>query len=297
MRNILSIDIRNEPYNLGYCNEGNSSNEINLDIYIPELINPYLEITKQDNSIETTDILEIINNHLTYSIPFETYQTIGTLSIRILADGYESDYIGFTISETLEETDDVMVKLENDKYLIKKITVSKTSDILSDIFDRMYPIGTIYVNTTNPTNPKELLGFGEWKDISGVTLIGAGTYTDSAGTSQTFTAGDIVGVYTHRHTQSDHKHKRGTLTAAIALDSSYIYSRWDTTSNDNGTQTASWSRNARKTVSGTNSNNSATMTEGTPVYGNTGSVTATTYTSYTSTIQPSLVVYQWERIA
>ena len=159
------------------------------------------------------------------------------------------------------------------------------------------PIGSIYINKTDGTNPSILLGYGEWKDISGLTLIGAGTYKDSSGTEQTFTAGSIVGTYTHRHTQSDHKHNRGTLTAAIALDASYIYSRWDTTSNDNGTQIASWSRNARKTVSGTNSNNSATMKEGTPVYGQTGSVTATTYTSYTSTIQPSLVVYMWERIA
>ncbi len=159
------------------------------------------------------------------------------------------------------------------------------------------PVGSVYINKTNGTNPSTLLGYGEWKDISGLTLIGAGTYKDSAGTEQTFNAGDVVGVYTHRHNQSDHKHNRGTLTAAISLDSSYIYSRWDTTANANGTQTASWSRNARKAVSGTNSNNSATMSEGTPVYGQTGSVTATTYTSYTSTIQPSLVVYMWERIA
>lgn len=159
------------------------------------------------------------------------------------------------------------------------------------------PVGSVYINKTNGTNPSTLLGYGEWKDISGLTLIGAGTYKDSAGTEQTFNAGDVVGVYTHRHNQSDHKHNRGTLTAAISLDGSYIYSRWDTTANANGTQTASWARNARKSVSGTNSNNTGNMTEGTPVYGQTGSVTATTYTSYTSTIQPSLVVYMWERIA
>lgn len=286
MRNILSIDIRNEPYNLGYCNEGNSSNEINLDIYIPELINPYLEITKQDNSIETTDILEIINNHLTYSIPFETYQTNGTLSIRILADGYESDYIGFTISETLEVTNDVMVKLENDKYLIKKLSVSKTSDI----FDLMYPIGTVYTNTINPTNPKELLGFGEWKDISGLTLIGAGTYKDSAGTEQTFNAGDIVGTYTHRHTEAAHTHVLNANGFAKIFFGASSFQAKDKS-------TASWSGNAKKTVSGSNSTSSFTASYGVELGGVTGAKSATTYTTYTSTIQPSLVVYQWERIA
>lgn len=165
------------------------------------------------------------------------------------------------------------------------------------------PVGSIYINRTDSTNPKDLLGYGEWNQIQGLNLIGAGTYTDSNGTSKTFTAGDVGGTYNHNHTQTNHIHARGTLTAALAIDASYIYSRWDTTANKNGTQTASWSRNARKTISGTNAANTASMTEGTPVIGNTGAMlttagaSATIYTGSTYHLTPSLVVYMWERIA
>ena len=165
------------------------------------------------------------------------------------------------------------------------------------------PVGSIYINRTDGTNPKDLLGYGEWNQIQGLNLIGAGTYTDSNGTSKTFTAGDIGGTYNHNHTQTNHIHARGTLTAALAIDASYIYSRWDTTANKNGTQTAAWSRNARKTVSGTNVDNTASMTEGTPVIGNTGAMlttagaSATIYTGSTYHLTPSLVVYMWERTA
>ena len=165
------------------------------------------------------------------------------------------------------------------------------------------PIGSIYINKTDSRNPSEILGYGKWSQIQGLNLIGAGTYTDSNGTSKTFNAGDVGGTYNHTHTQTNHIHARGTLTATIAIDASYIYSRWDTTANKNGTQTASWTRNARKPVGGTNSANTASMTEGAPVVGNTGAMlttagaSATIYTGSTYHLTPSLVVYMWERTA
>lgn len=152
------------------------------------------------------------------------------------------------------------------------------------------PIGSIYSNTVNPANPKDLLGYGEWKNISGVALIGAGTYTDSAGTEQTFNAGDVVGTYTHRHTEAAHTHVlNANGWAKIYFGSSNFIAKDKSTGN--------WTSNAKKTVSGTNNTASATGSYGVELGGVTGAKSATTYTTYTSTIQPSRVVYMWERIA
>lgn len=152
------------------------------------------------------------------------------------------------------------------------------------------PVGSVYINKTDNRNPSEILGYGEWKDISGVTLIGAGTYKDSAGTEQTFNAGDVVGTYTHRHTMGAHTHAlNANGWAKIYFGASNFIAKDKSTGN--------WSSNAKKSVSGSNSTASATGNYGVELGGVTGAMSATTYTTYTSTMQPSLVVYMWERTA
>lgn len=133
MRNILTTNITKTPYELGYCNEGNCDNEIELLFQTPDLSSPYLEITKQDSTIESTSILEINNNQISYKLAFDTYKTPGTMKIRIIANGYSSDYISFTIPKILSEADDVIVKLEDSKYLIRKITTSSSSSSTGSI--------------------------------------------------------------------------------------------------------------------------------------------------------------------
>lgn len=175
--------------------------------------------------------------------------------------------------------------------------------MVDSVLAKVYPVGSVFMSLTDGRNPVEIVGFGTWVQIQGLTLVGAGTYTDSNNYSYTFTAGTVAGAYTHTHVMTNHIHARGTLTAPIAIDNSYIYSRWDTTANKNGTQTATWTRNARKPISGTNSANSASMTEGAPVIGNTGAMlttagaSSTIYTGGGSSVQPSLPIYMWKRTA
>lgn len=74
------------------------------------------------------------------------------------------------------------------------------------------PVGSVYQNWEDARNPGVILGYGTWVAISGVVLIGAGTYTDANGQSKTFTAGEVGGEYEvtltvdqippHRHTYS-----------------------------------------------------------------------------------------------
>ena len=165
------------------------------------------------------------------------------------------------------------------------------------------PIGSIYINKTDSRNPSEIFGYGQWLQIQGLNLIGAGTYTDSAGTQKTFNAGDIGGTYNHTHTQTDHTHARGTLTACISLTGSYIYSRYDYSDGRKGYKVVNWTSNGRKAVSGTNTDNATSITDSTPVIGATGAMlttagaSATINTGSTYHLTPSLVVYMWERIA
>lgn len=77
----------------------------------------------------------------------------------------------------------------------------------------IYPIGSIYISTSN-TNPSEFIG-GTWESYGeGRTLIGAGTGTDSNSNSITFAANEVGGEYLHTLTTSEipsHTHTRGTM--------------------------------------------------------------------------------------
>jgi hypothetical protein len=64
----------------------------------------------------------------------------------------------------------------------------------------LYPVGTIYTNVSNNTNPGTLFGFGTWVALEGVTIYGRSSTDSTFGT-----AGDTGGskdaiVVAHTHT-------------------------------------------------------------------------------------------------
>ena len=81
-------------------------------------------------------------------------------------------------------------------------------DALEKRIDAMFPIGAVYITTTN-TNPSTFLK-GTWEQFGqGRTLIGEGTGDDGTDT-QTFTANSIGGEYKHKLTVEEmpsHTHK------------------------------------------------------------------------------------------
>lgn len=85
--------------------------------------------------------------------------------------------------------------------------------------DRAWPIGSVYVNAANATNPALLLGFGTWSAIGqGRVLVGAGTGLDADAESRSFAAGATGGTYAHRLTEAEmpaHTHS-GTAASAGA---------------------------------------------------------------------------------
>lgn len=129
IKNILNINTNKTPYELGYANCGCDSNKITLDIQVDNITNPYLEFTLVNGTTVNTDVLEVNNNIISYEVPFSYYSTNGTLNMRVRGDNYNSNYIGFTISKNLTSTDNVIVKIENGKYLVKTMAPYKYHDL------------------------------------------------------------------------------------------------------------------------------------------------------------------------
>ena len=127
-----------------------------------------------------------------------------------------------------------------------------------------YPVGSIYMNATNATNPGTLLGFGTWAAFGeGRVLIGI----DSSDTDFD-TAEETGGSKTHTLTEAQlpsHRHQVG--------------------SNDSGTGTGGASGNM-EFVRDANDGNGPAVTSSSTGSGNAHTI-----------VQPYIVVYMWKRTA
>lgn len=82
--------------------------------------------------------------------------------------------------------------------------VATVSAIKEVIFEVVYPIGTIYSNRTDGTNPGTLVGFGTWTSAGvGRVMIGVGTGTDANGVSATIASETSGGEYEHVLTSAE----------------------------------------------------------------------------------------------
>ena len=109
-----------------------------------------------------------------------------------------------------------------------------------DIIDVIYPIGSIYVNYENSSNPADIFGVGEWTPLNeGRVLIGC---------NDTYRAGVAGGEFTHSLTEAEmpphtHSYQRnarssraessGVRPAGYSVNSSV--SNYTTTSTGSGT--------------------------------------------------------------
>jgi hypothetical protein len=84
--------------------------------------------------------------------------------------------------------------------LIKDVLKNSFPDLLSSAWDKLYPVGSIYINATNTTNPDTLLGFGTW-----VAFGGGKVPVGYTGADALFNAGEKTGgsknsvVVSHNH--------------------------------------------------------------------------------------------------
>lgn len=91
---------------------------------------------------------------------------------------------------------------------IEEVVDSKITEKMQQRLDQIYPKGYIYI-TTDPRNPKNVLGFGTWERIEGRFLVGSGNVTDQNNETKIFSAEEERGELNHKLTEAEipsHKH-------------------------------------------------------------------------------------------
>tara|TARA_R110000803_G_scaffold206682_1_gene274109 strand:- start:463 stop:1050 length:588 start_codon:yes stop_codon:yes gene_type:complete len=132
-----------------------------------------------------------------------------------------------------EPVDETSLELKDDGKLGIKdggITLAKFG---LDLLESIYPVGFIWMNANNVTNPGTLLGFGTWEEFgAGRVLLGAGEGTDNqpAPEVKTFIAGDTGGEYSHTLTEDEmpsHNHNINNMGLEYNYDRDQTSSAWD----------------------------------------------------------------------
>lgn len=150
----------------------------------------------------------------------------------------------------------------------------------SAILNKLYPVGSVYINATNSTNPVTLMGFGTWVAFGpGQTLIGVGT------SDQAFAAGATGGESNHLLTSNEmpsHAHPIGQTPFMPSGTGSLNL-------NDRSADAPMWTDNASQGVNGEFwAGNGGGASKNTSSTGG-----GTTHNN----LPPYIVVYLWRRTA
>lgn len=151
-----------------------------------------------------------------------------------------------------------------------------------EILAAVYPIGSIYTNANNATNPATLLGFGTWTAFgAGKVMIGLNAADTDFDTAEETGGAKTVAAAAHTHPLSS------AGRANIRISSSaptLIMQRISLGTNFTATHSADITNFASDATS---------QASGAALSGNTDSATP----DATSVVQPYVVVYMWKRTA
>lgn len=158
------------------------------------------------------------------------------------------------------------------------VTSESAATLAATVGALLFPVGSIYVNSTDSTNPGTLLGFGTWSAFgAGKVMVGLDGGDASFDTAEETGGAKTVAGATHSHDLSD------AGWAQIAMGSNVVKSRRISIS-PSYTETHSFTGTATTTGSQPN---------GTALDGATDNATP----AATSVVQPYIVVYMWKRTA
>ncbi len=117
---------------------------------------------------------------------------------------------------------DIASQSEVDSGSGSKLVTAET--LAAGVFEGLYPIGTIYSNTTNSANPSTyLLGAGSstWSAVEGRVIVGVGTVVDSRGVSTAFAASETGGETAHVQTEAELAAHNHDIQAGVIDSSPY----------------------------------------------------------------------------
>ena len=158
----------------------------------------------------------------------------------------------------------------------KLATTAFVQDIALAIKQEIYPVGSIYTNSSVSTNPATLLGFGTWTAFgAGKTIIGnGGGYT----AGNTGGSADAITVsHTHTASVSDSGHQHNIFASASSSSGTLF--------------------NITNGFSTTTPNAQAQATAQTTTTGIGVSISTTGSSGTGANLPPYIVVYLWQRTA
>lgn len=157
----------------------------------------------------------------------------------------------------------------------KLATTAFVQDVADAIKNALYPVGSIYTNSSVSTNPATLLGFGTWTAFgAGRFLVGLNASDSSFDTAEETGGSKDAIVVSHTHTASvtdpGHTHTYTSYPARGAQGTTTVFAD---VSN-------SFSTNTGSNTTGISVSNSTTGSSGT-----------------NANLPPYIVVYMWKRTA
>ena len=212
-------------------------------------------------------------NEETSTTGYDQYFTESTEGLDIVANNIEANCITSASDKFSLDT--------NGNLTVNSLTINDANNntlSFEAIFNRIYPIGSIYIST-NDVNPGTLFT-GVWEKIEGKFLLGS---------SSGYVLGGEGGDVSHSHTSAAHSHGYGSLYAAAQFaGTNGFYYKTKTGVNFTG--------NERKKDTGAGVSTSSSRQEGIQVYGSTGSTTPEN-TGSASSMPPYVVVSIYKRIS
>jgi len=221
-----------------------------------------------DSVAQGDDHIRLLKSTIKNTFPNVTGAMTATHTELNLLDGCtantaELNYVDIATLGTVEASKAVTADSNKDITGIRNLTVTGTitnSSIIS--LSDVYPVGSIYINASDGTNPGTLLGFGTW------VAFGAGRVPVGIDATQTEfdTAEETGGAKTHTLTISEmpsHTHNLGSK---------------DSTAGDGGAFNEEFIEDPADTTNGPNVTSSSTG--GGSAHNN---------------LQPYIVVYMWKR--